>query len=440
MLSQPFGIRRLKWLILLALLGQARLVTAWQDGPQQRMSSRPAVDPQNLPAQYLPYGPVPPPPQQPATAYRPDGWPTSTVSDRGVPPNGPPAANYPTTDSALRERGLDSGGGLQPINDVQVLATVWSDPILASDVLPGVNEIFAANKDRVPQQEWDELRMMLMKQRMQKLIETKILVNDAKRTIPKENIKNVEKKVLAAYDEHELPKYLKKTNCANRAELDAKLRSKGSSLDRERQTFFEETLAREWVKEKVRPEKLGEVTKEEMLAYYRAHLADYESPPKARWQQLTVRTGRTRPPKQAWEMVGQLGNMVLSGVPFAQVAKQHSEGVTAADGGNRDWTNKGSLVSKPLDDALFTLEVGRLSQIIEDEQGMHIILVLERVDTTRVPFTEAQVEIKEKIKKLRQEEKVKEFVVELKKQTPIWTIFDGQEETKLSERPTAPPR
>jgi hypothetical protein len=233
---------------------------------------------------------------------------------------------------------------------------------------------------------------------------------------------------------------MKKAQCTSRAELDAKLRSVGSCIDRERQTFFETTLASQWLLEKVRPEKLGEVTKEEMLEYYRKHLAEYESPPKARWQQLTVRFGRQRTKQQAWEMLGQLGNMVLSGMPMADVARQHSEGVTAADGGFRDWTNKGSLVSKPLDEALFTLEVNRLSQRIEDEQGFHIILVLERVDTTRVPFTEAQVGIKEKIKKQRQQEKVAEFLVDLKKQTPIWTIFDGQEEPMLTEKPTAPPR
>lgn len=438
MLSQSLGIGRLKWLLLLALLGQVRAVCAWQNGPQPVRAGRPAVDPQN-PNQYLPYGPVPPPPQQPAAAVRPDGWPSSTVSDR-APPNSAPAGNYPTADSALRERGLDAGAALQPINDVQVLATVWSDPILASDIMPYVNDVFAANKEQIPPQEWDRIRTMLVKQRLNQLIETKTLVNDAKRTIPKENIKNVEKKVTEVYDSQEIPKHLKKANCTSRAELDAKLRSVGTCIDRERQSYFEKTLAQQWLLEKVRPEKLAEVTKEDMLAYYREHLADYESPPKARWQQITVRTGRTRSPQQAWDMAGQLGNMVLSGMPFEQVARQHSEGVTAADGGNRDWTNKGSLVSKPLDQALFTLQVGALSNRIEDEQGIHIIRVIERFDTTRVPFTEAQVGIKEKIKKQRQQEKISEYMVELKKQTPVWTIFDGQEEPKLTEKPTAAPR
>ena len=324
---------------------------------------------------------------------------------------------------------------MQPINDVQVLATVWSDPILASDVMPFVNDVFAANKDQYPPEQHEKLRTMLIKQRMASLIETKTLVNDARRTIPKENIKNIETKVFEAFEKQELPKMLKKTNSASRAELDQKLRTVGSSIDREKQGFFEKTLAQQWVIEKVRPEKAGEITHEDMLEWYREHLAEYESPPKARWQQLTIRAGKTREKGEAWRMLARLGNAVAAGAPFAEVAKQHSEGVTAADGGLRDWTNKGSLVSKPLDQALFNLEVGRLSDIIEDEQGFHIILVLERQDTTRVPFTQAQSEIKEKIKKQRQQELVSKYLTDLRKQTPVWTIFDEAEKAEVSGRP-----
>jgi hypothetical protein len=375
------------------------------------------------------YGSLPAPPRQPQPVYRPESWPTSVASDQAQPAR--------AADTAAQGQALQTSAALEPINEVQVLATVWSDPILVSDVMPYVNDVFLANKEQFPPEQHEKLRAMLIKQRMTKLIETKTIVNDAKRTIPKENIKNVEKTVFEAFEKKELPKMIKKANCASRAELDNKLRMVGSSVDREKQSFFETTLAQQWLLEKVRPEKAGEVTHEEMVAYYRAHLAEYESPPKARWQQLMVRTGKTREKGEAWRKLAQMGNRVLGGVPFEEVAKQDSEGVTAVDGGLRDWTTKGSLVSKPLDQTLFNLPVRTLSPIIEDEQGFHIIVVLEREDTKRVPFTEAQAGIKEKIKKERQQEMINKYLAELKEQTPIWTIFDGQGEEQLSERPGA---
>jgi hypothetical protein len=374
-----------------------------------------------------PNGGLPGPPRQPQAVYRPENWPGATVSDQANP--------------AQQGQTLQTADQLQPLNDVQVLATVWSDPILVSDVMPFVNDLFAANKDQFPAEQHEKLRTMLVKQRVAQLIETKTLVNDARRTIPKENFKNVETKVFEVFEKQELPKMIKKSQCASRTELDQKLRSVGSSIDREKQNFFEKTLAQQWVIEKVRPETTAEVTHEEMLTWYREHAAEYEKPAKARWQQLTIRAGNLRAKGEAWRMLARLGNQVAAGVPFAEVAKKHSEGVTAADGGLRDWTNKGSLVSQSLDQALFNLEVGALSPIIEDEQGFHIIQVLERVDVSRTPFTEAQVEIKEKIKKQRQQENVDKYFAEVKKQAPVWTIFDGEKrEEKLTERPGAAPR
>jgi hypothetical protein len=345
-------------------------------------------------------------------------------------------ANDQPPDPARQGQTLQTSAVVEPINEVQVLATVWSDPILVSDVTPYVNDVFIANKDQFPPEQHEKLRTMLIKKRMNELIDTKTVANDAKRTIPKENIKRIETTVFKAFEENELPKMMKKADCTSRAELDEKLRAVGSSIDREKQAFFEKTLAQQWILEKVRPENNAEVTHEELLAWYRAHLSEYETPAKARWQQLTVRTGRTREKGEAWRMLARMGNMVWNGVPFAEVAKQHSEGVTAAEGGLRDWTTQGSLVSKALDQALFTQKVGELGPIIEDEQGFHIILVLERVDTQRVPFTEAQAGIKDKIKNQRRLELVNKYVAELKEQTPVWTVFDGQGQEQLSERPS----
>ncbi len=375
------------------------------------------------------YGSLPGPPRQPQPVYRPETWPTSVASDRAQPAR--PA------DTAAQGQTLRTPAGLEPINEVQVLATVWSDPILVSDVMPYVNDVFLANKEQIPPDQHEAIRNRLVKQRLSQLIETKTLANDAKRTIPKENIKNVETRVYEAFEKNELPKMMKKAKCASRAELDSMLRTRGSSVDREKQAFFEKTLAQQWLLENVRPEKAGEVTHADMLAYYRAHLAEYETAPKARWQQLTVRTGKVREKGEAWQKLAQMGNRVLSGVSLEEVAKKDSDGVTSANGGLRDWTTKGSLVSKPLDQALFNLPVRTLSPIIEDDQGFHIIVVLEREDTKRVPFTEAQAAIKEKIKKERQEEMARKYLAELKEETPIWTIFDGQEQEQLSERPGA---
>lgn len=95
-------------------------------------------------------------------------------------------------------------------------------------------------------------------------------------------------------------------------------------------------------------------------------------------------------------------------------------------GGVYDWTTKGSLASKPLDEAVFRLPVGQLSTIIADGTSLHIIRVTERTDAGRTPFIEAQVEIRESLQNDRRKREMDDYLARLKERTPVWTIFDDR--------------
>jgi len=119
------------------------------------------------------------------------------------------------------------------------------------------------------------------------------------------------------------------------------------------------------------------------------------------------------------------------------VAKKGSEGPTADQGGVRDWTTKGSLVSETLDRALFGLPSGALSPILEDGAQLHIIRVIERKEAGRVPFVDAQDEIEKKILNQNRQERMKEYLARLREQTPVWTVFDeSPSQARLSEHAT----
>jgi hypothetical protein len=447
----------MSWVALLSLLALSPLAQAWQAAgtpagypttQPMRSAGAPYSYPNTSTSNYpqtplydsMVRGGLPSAPAQPRAVMQPQNWPGAVASDLGpgAPPSAYPtspaagAGQYPRTNVPQTTPSMQASAELlQPreslviASDVQILATVASDPILASDVLPYVDDVFNANKNQIPPDQQDMVRTQLIRQRLKSLIETKSVVNHARNKVPKDNLKTVEKKINDIFEKHEVPRLMKKGSCETRVELAEKLKETGTSIERERQAFFEKTLAAQWLQEQVRSDVNKEITHDEMLAWYRDHAAEYEVPAKVRWQQLTVRAEKTRYANTAQQKIIDLGNMIaVQGIPFSEVAKKHSDGTTAASGGYRDWTNQGSLVSKKLDEALFTLEVGKLSPIIEDEQGLHIILVLERQDPGKVPFLEAQVGIKEKIKKERQQESIKDFLVELKETTPVWTIYD----------------
>jgi hypothetical protein len=52
------------------------------------------------------------------------------------------------------------------------------------------------------------------------------------------------------------------------------------------------------------------------------------------------------------------------------------------------------------------------------------VRVVERREAGRVPFTEAQVEIRKKINAGREEAAKKEMVAKIREQTNVWTIYD----------------
>jgi parvulin-like peptidyl-prolyl isomerase len=138
-----------------------------------------------------------------------------------------------------------------------------------------------------------------------------------------------------------------------------------------------------------------------------------------------VRKSRHPGRDEAVGLLGHMGNQVLDGAKLNEVARAGSEGSTACDGGLHDWTNKGSLVSNTLENAIFSLPVGQLSQIIETDTGYHIVRVIQRQDESVTPFLEAQVEIRNKIVRQRKQKQIDEYIAKLHERTPVWTKFDA---------------
>ena len=137
---------------------------------------------------------------------------------------------------------------------------------------------------------------------------------------------------------------------------------------------------------------------------------------------------------EVWQRVSKLPN--LRGPVFTEIAKQKSHGFTAEQGGFHDWTTQGAMRSQDIDDALFSLKVGQLSNVIESERGFHIVRVLERKPAGRTPFTEAQADIRKQLGKDQNKGLAAEQMAKLRQKSRVWTIFDGDlSGTALNQRP-----
>jgi hypothetical protein len=305
-----------------------------------------------------------------------------------------------------------------------IVARVGPEVVLESDLLtPKALDWLASVSSGLKPEQIRELRMQICRQVIDQHVETLLVYVDACREIPSDKLPEVRQNVDKAFDEQMLPNLMKDAGAANSLEYEQMLRAKGQSLDRMRKQFFERGLAQEWLRKNVKAD--GEIPHADMIAWYHAHLADYEYPARAKFESLTMKTGLKRSRQEAWDSLASMGNEVLAGRPFAEVAKARSEGPTAAAGGGFDWTSKGSLASKRLDEALFSLPVGQLSTIIDDDSSLHIIRVTERQDAGRTPFVEAQTEIRGSLRDERRQKSMDDYLARLRERTPVWTIFDS---------------
>jgi hypothetical protein len=392
---------------------------------------------------------APPPaltPHVPAAVSRPEGWPRGGA----VPGHGQHVLSsirrHPGAPLDLEPVDAAAAGGIVraafeapagsspapaaveevPLETARVVARVGPEVVLESDLLtPKALEWLASVSAGLTPEQVRQLRLQICRQVIDPHVETLLVYVDALREIPEDKLPEIRQNVDKAFDEQMLPQFMREANVATSSEYAQQLRAKGQSLDRMRKMFFERGLAQEWLRKKASFS--DDVPHADMIAWYQAHLADYDYPARARFEALTVKTGLKRRRQEAWDILAEMGNEVLAGRPFADVAQARSEGPTAAAGGVFDWTTKGSLASKRLDEAIFSLPVGQLSSIIEDEQALHIVRVVERREAGRTPFIEAQVAIRDRLVAERREKAQAEYLTKLRARTPVWTVFDAPE-------------
>lgn len=425
-----------------------------QPGPP--VSQPPAPQQAGDPQRYPLHAPNGPPAGQPSAGYaqRPNLGPPPSAAQPSAPP-----AQVP-------------GELFQP---GQIVAIVGDQFILYGDVAQTVNQMLepaiAKAKTEAERREIEEYRKPMTRQVVNEMANTKLLylafLRDVEENAGRDKMpevkQNIKKKIresfaielddyrkkVATADKEEIQKLLrrdptvvrlalmmKENNAESISELSALLARAGSSLDEQIRQYGEHKLGKQMVFNSIKQK--YEVTHQEMLQYYEEHAADYAVTAKARFEILSVKFANFPSKAEAYNAVAAMGNEVYFGAPFNAVARKGSQDVNAEKGGYYDWTSQGSLASTAIDQALFTLEPGKLSQIIEDERGYHIVRVLERKEAGQVSFLEAQQEIKDEITAKKREADYKKFIASLSERTKVWTIYDDMNATARQPTGAAP--
>ena len=331
------------------------------------------------------------------------------------------------------------------LKECEVIAKIDGQVVQACEVLWQIKLVMDKNRNRIPPGQEEEVHETLMRQQIGTLVDTKILYADFLRNVPEQNLESIQNKMKVPFEEQQLPRLIKQFNATDIDDLRLKLIALGTSLSDLRQAFFEQTIAHEWMRASI--EFNDEVTHDEMLTYYREHLAEYEYPTQARWEELMVRRNRFANREKAITAICEMGNQAyhaavagkLTGPIFTGIAKAKSQGWSAKKGGLHDWTTQGALKTTGIDQALFTLEVGQLSNVIESPAGFHIVRVLERKQAGRESFYEVQSDIVKSIRQDRYRQTIDNHLEKLRRNARIWTVYTGVTSFEMLARPPDEP-
>ncbi len=300
----------------------------------------------------------------------------------------------------------------------QILAVVGTEPIFVADLMLEVNQTIERFMPTAPPAIKQQQHSVMIERLLPKYIEQKMLLVDTKRQLPEEvDFEDIVEQAVKEFDNNAMEKMMEGFGVSSTTEFDAILRAQGSSLRQLRRSWSIDQLVRYFLSQKIQVN--NDVGHADMLEYYHQHIEEYQFPAKCRWQQVMVKFSKAKSYNDAQKMIVEFGNQIVYGASMEAVAKSHSDGYKASSGGIHDWTSKGSLKSKEIDDAIFTLPTGVLSDVIETENGLHIIRVIERIEPGKTPFLDAQVEIREKLKEQQKAELIKKHLAQLKEEIPV---------------------
>lgn len=159
-----------------------------------------------------------------------------------------------------------------------------------------------------------------------------------------------------------------------------------------------------------------EVDPAEIEEFYKKNKDDFDRPSQVRARQIVVSSEEEG--KQVLELLRQ-------GEAFAEVARKHSLSPDAEQGGDLGFFARGEMPEE-FDKTVFSLPVGRISDLIKSEYGFHVFLVEEKRKAHRLNLDEARDEIHRLLRSEKEKSAYQQWLRDLRSRASIeinWTLL-----------------
>lgn len=245
----------------------------------------------------------------------------------------------------------------------------------------------------------------------------------------------------------------KQMNLATMEDLEKAAEAQGASYEE-----FKENMRNQIITQRVIGQEVGSklaMNKDDVLKFYNEHKAELEHPEQVRLSEILIApkpavkpaglNGKPEAPTEAENEAAlaaaktkadDILAQVSKGGDFADLAKKQSDGPSAKEGGDLSYFKRGTL-AKELEDKVFALKAGGVTDVIRTKQGYVILKVTEHQMAGIPTLKEVEPRIQDALYMERLQPALRAYLTTLREQAYI-DIKPNYVDTGSSSKQTKP--
>ena len=217
--------------------------------------------------------------------------------------------------------------------------------------------------------------------------------------------------------EEELDKIAERMGVRSRSEFIRKLRESGTDIDKLRKEIEEYIILHMMIYDRIRIE--SNITPKEVYEYYQAHKEEFVRPETIKLAMIML---KLNDPKLEEKSAAIAEKLAASPDAFAELARTHSAGPDAENGGNLGEIERKRLRAE-FAAAMPELEPGRVYGPVRTAEGVSFLRILAHTPEVKGDFRTLSPEIRQKIDREQREKIRKAYTDKLRAQAIIRYFF-----------------
>jgi parvulin-like peptidyl-prolyl isomerase len=166
---------------------------------------------------------------------------------------------------------------------------------------------------------------------------------------------------------------------------------------------------------------ISDPTEEEMRAHFKEHEDEYVKSDRAQVQHILIKPESNGEADKgtARSRLMEVRRSIEEGANFEDQAAAHSQCPSGKKtGGSLGWISKG-MTAPELDRAIFSMEIGELSDVVESQLGLHILKKTAHEEGGKADYAEVAEDIRDFLRHAKRGIVLSDYVAELRKKAEI---------------------